>query len=32
MVLVTGAALILYNVVQILESVALARMGMGNRV
>lgn len=31
-VLVTGAALILYNVVQILESVALARMGMGNRV
>ncbi len=30
-VLVTGAALILYNVVQILESVALARMGMGNR-
>ena len=30
-VLVTGAALVLYNIVQILESVALARMGMGNR-
>ena len=30
-VLVTGTALVLYNVVQILESVALARMGMGNR-
>ena len=30
-VLVTGAALVLYNIVQILESVALTRMGMGNR-
>ncbi len=30
-VLVTGTALVIYNVVQILESVALARMGMGNR-
>ncbi|HAQ59637.1 MAG TPA: ABC transporter permease [Microbacterium sp.] len=30
-VLVTGAALILYNIVQILESVALTRLGMGNR-
>jgi ABC-type nitrate/sulfonate/bicarbonate transport system permease component len=30
-VLVTGTALVLYNVVQILESVALARMGMGSR-
>lgn len=30
-VLVTGAALILYNLVQILESVALARMGMADR-
>jgi ABC-type nitrate/sulfonate/bicarbonate transport system permease component len=31
-VLVTGAALILYNLVQILESVVLARMGMADRV
>ena len=30
-VLVTGTALVIYNIVQILESVALARMGMGNR-
>ena len=30
-VLVTGTALILYNLVQIVESVALARMGMANR-
>ena len=30
-VLVTGTALVLYNIVQILESVALTRMGMGNR-
>ncbi|MFI8592897.1 ABC transporter permease [Microbacterium sp. NPDC078428] len=30
-VLVTGTALILYNLVQIVESVALARMGMADR-
>jgi len=30
-VLVTGAALLLYNIVQIVESVVLARMGMGDR-
>lgn len=30
-VLVTGTALVLYNLVQIVESVALARMGMANR-
>jgi ABC-type nitrate/sulfonate/bicarbonate transport system permease component len=30
-VLVTGAALLLYNIVQIVESVVLARMGMGER-
>ncbi|MFS0732086.1 ABC transporter permease subunit [Microbacterium sp. 1P10UB] len=31
-VLVTGAALILYNIVQILESFVLTRMGMANRI
>lgn len=31
-VLVTGTALILYNLVQTVESVVLARMGMANRV
>jgi ABC-type nitrate/sulfonate/bicarbonate transport system permease component len=30
-VLVTGSALLLYNIVQIVESVVLARMGMGER-
>ena len=30
-VLVTGTALVLYNLVQIIESVALARMGMADR-
>ncbi|MGP3533455.1 ABC transporter permease [Microbacterium sp. RD1] len=30
-VLVTGTALVLYNLVQIVESVALARMGMADR-
>ncbi|MDQ1082763.1 ABC transporter permease subunit [Microbacterium sp. SORGH_AS_0344] len=31
-VLVTGTALVLYNLVQILESVVLARMGMAARL
>lgn len=31
-VLVTGTALVFYNIVQILESVVLARMGMADRV
>ncbi|MFG6503564.1 ABC transporter permease [Microbacterium sp. P05] len=31
-VLVTGTALVLYNLVQIVESVVLARMGMADRV
>lgn len=31
-VLVTGAALVIYNLVQIVESVVLARMGMADRV
>jgi hypothetical protein len=30
-VLVTAAALVLYNLVQIVESVVLARMGMADR-
>lgn len=31
-VLVTGSALVIYNLVQILESFVLTRMGMGNRI